>query len=125
MTVHLDDRRYLPGLDAVQLDADTRVLELTLMAGGVAWEVPSGMGVSVAFRKSDGRGGWYDKLPDGSKACSVSGNVVTAVLAPEVLTCAGKTEVAVIVQDPSTLDPDLCREDRGGGDRSGSQHTGS
>ena len=104
MTVHLDDRRYLPGLDAVQLDADTRVLELTLMAGGVAWEVPSGMGVSVAFRKSDGRGGWYDKLPDGSKACSVSGNVVTAVLAPEVLTCAGKTEVAVIVQDPSTLD---------------------
>lgn len=104
LVVHMDDRRFVPYLDMMQLDADTRVLELTLLCGGEAWEVPSGMTVSVAFRKSDGNSGWYDKLPDGSAACSVSGNVVTAVLAPEVLTCAGKTRVAVVIQDPSTLD---------------------
>ena len=104
LVVHMDDRRCIPCVDAVQLDANTRVLELTLLSGGVAWEVPSGMKVSVAFRKSDGGAGWYDKLPDGNDACSFSGNVVTAVLAPEVLTCAGKTEVAVVIQDPETLD---------------------
>lgn len=104
LTVHMDDRRYIPCVDAVQLDANTRVLELTLLCGDVAWEVPEGKNVSVAFRKSDGHGGWYDKLPDESDACSYSGNVVTAVLAPEVLTAAGKTKVTVVIQDPDTLD---------------------
>lgn len=103
LTMHLDDWRLLPCLEMVQCDANTRVLELTLMAGGVAWEVPSGMAVSVAYRKADGTAGWYDKLPDGTDACSYSGNVVRAVLAPQVLTCWGKAEVAVVIQEPSTL----------------------
>jgi hypothetical protein len=104
LTMHLDDRRLLPCLEMVQCDANTRVLELTLMSEGEAWQVPSGMAVSVAFRKSDGTAGWYDKLPDETAACSFSGNVVRAVLAPQVLTAWGKTEVAVVIQEPSTLD---------------------
>lgn len=103
LTMHLDDWRLLPCLEMVQCDANTRVLELTLMAGGVTWEVPSEMAVSVAYRKADGTAGWYDKLPDGTDACSYSGNVVRAVLAPQVLTCWGKAEVAVVIQEPSTL----------------------
>ena len=104
LTMHLDDRRLVPCVDAVQCDANTRVLELTLLSGDVAWAVPSGMSVAVAFRKSDGTAGLYDVLPDGTKACSYSGNVVRAVLAPQVLTAWGRVEVAVVIQDPSTLD---------------------
>ena len=104
LTMHLDDRRLVPCVDAVQCDANTRVLELTLLSGDVAWAVPSGMSVAVAFRKSDGTAGLYDVLPDGTKACSYSGNVVRAVLAPQVLTAWGLVEVAVVIQDPSTLD---------------------
>ena len=84
LTVHMEQRRLLPCLEMVQCDANTRVLELTLLAGGVAWEVPAGMKVAVAFRKSDGTAGLYDKLPDGTAACSFSGNVVRAILAPQV-----------------------------------------
>ncbi|MBQ7345033.1 MAG: hypothetical protein IJW45_03095, partial [Oscillospiraceae bacterium] len=61
LTMYLDDRRLVPCVDAVQGDANVRVLEMTLLSGGVAWDVPSGMAVSVAFRKSDGTAGWYDK----------------------------------------------------------------
>ena len=104
LTMYLDRRRLVPCVDVMQCDADTRVLELTLMAGGEAWAVPSGMGVAVAFRKSDGTAGLYDVLPDGTRACSYSGNVVRAVLAPQVLTAWGKVEVAVVIQDPDTLD---------------------
>lgn len=104
LTMYLDQRRLVPCVDVVQCDANTRVLELTLLSGGEAWEVPSGMGVAVAFRKSDGTAGLYDVLPDGTKACSYSGNVVRAVLAPQVLTAWGKVEVAVVIQDSSTLD---------------------
>lgn len=104
ITVRLDDRQVVPQVDAVQCDANTRALELTLEEGGKAWTVPEGSKVSVAFRKADGKAGWYDTLPDGTKACGFSGNVVTAVLAPQVLTAWGKAEVVVIVQDPDTLD---------------------
>ncbi|MBQ6852368.1 MAG: hypothetical protein IJO04_05000, partial [Oscillospiraceae bacterium] len=84
---------------AMQCDANTRAVEVTLTAGGVAWTPPERTAVSVAFKKPDGKKGWYDKLPDGSDACSVSGNVVTAILAPEVLTAAGEVRAAIVFQD--------------------------
>lgn len=84
---------------AVQCDANTRAVAVTLTVGGVAWEPPADTGISVAFKKPDGKKGWYDKLPDKSPACSVSGNVVTAILAPEVLTAAGKVDAVIVFQD--------------------------
>lgn len=86
-------------IHAVQCDANTRAVAVTLTAGGVAWEPPAGTAVSVAFKKPDGKKGWYDKLPDKSPACSVSGNVVTAILAPEALTAAGKVDAVIVFQD--------------------------
>lgn len=99
ITVHLDQRRLIPTVEAVQGDASTRVLELTLMSGGAAWTVPGGTEVSVAYDKSDGTRGWYDTLPDGVAACAVAGNMITAILAPQVLTAAGKVRVMVVVRD--------------------------
>lgn len=82
---------------AVQDDRYCRQLELTLLAGGEAWEVPQEAEVLVRFQKSDGTGGEYNVLPDGSAAWSAEGNVLTVALAPQVLTAAGLTTVAVSV----------------------------
>ena len=99
LKIDLSERVVLAPIHAVQCDANTRAVAVTLTAGGVAWEPPAGVKVSVAFKKPDGKKGWYDKLPDGSSACSVSGNAVTAILAPEVLTVAGKVDAAIVFQD--------------------------
>lgn len=103
-SIDIVSRGAAPVAYAMQNDSNTRTIELNLTANGAAWEIPSGMSVAVAFRKSDGTAGLYDVLPDGTKACSCSGNVVRAVLAPQVLTAWGRVEVAVVIQDPNTLD---------------------
>ena len=99
LKIDLVDRVVLPPVHAVQCDANTRAVAVTLTAGGVAWEPPGEAQISVAFKKPDGKKGWYNELPDGSSACSVSGNVVTAILAPEVLTAAGKVDAVIVFQD--------------------------
>ena len=103
-TVDLVSRSVPQVIDAVQCDANTRAVEVTLLAGSVAWKPPAGVSVSVAYQKSDGTKGWYDKLPDGTVSCSVAGNTVTALLAPQTLTAAGKAVAAIIFQDADSLD---------------------
>lgn len=98
-TMTLDRRGVTPVVDAVQGDANTRAVKVTLTVGGVPFTPPAGAVASVAFRKPDGKKGWYDKLPDGSAACTTEGNTVTAILAPEVLTVAGQVEAVIILQD--------------------------
>lgn len=104
ISIHLDAQRKTPRVDAVQCDANTRVLKISLYSNGSAWSVPDETDVSVAYRKSDGTKGWYNKLPNGKAACSVSDNVVTVTLAPQVLTAPGLVKVVVIMQDSDTLD---------------------
>ena len=92
----------ISGIKAVQGDANTRQLEITLQTDSAEWAVPEGTNISVAFRNlRDGHKGWYDQLPDGTAACSFNGNVVTAILAPAVLSSAGDVKVAVVLQDTS------------------------
>ena len=98
ITVHLDDPWLLPPIDVMQGDAYTRELELTLYSGGVAWPVPDGTSVAVAYHGASGKG-IYDTLPDGSAACSVSENVVAATLIPQVLAVPGYTKVTVVFTD--------------------------
>lgn len=76
-------------IDAVRGDACTRQLRISLFSGGQAWEVPDDVNLLARFCKPDGTGGAYDSLPDDTAAISVSGSVVTVVLAPQVLTAAG------------------------------------
>ena len=104
IALQIDDYRKISSVSVMQCDSNTRVLEIHLYASGVEWPVPDGVEVSVAYRKADHTSGWYDKLPNGDAACSVSGNVVTAILAPQVLTAAGRCHVVIVLQDPDTLD---------------------
>ena len=101
ITVNMESRRLIETVDVVQFDANTRDVELTLMAGDSPWTPPADAVVSVAFEKPDNTAGWYDTLPTGKPACSVAENVVRAILAPEVLTAAGRVMVSVVFQDAS------------------------
>lgn len=99
ITIDLQRRGVVEPLEAVQCDANTRAVKVTLLNGGESWTPPAGAVVSVAFKKPDGTAGWYDKLPDEADACTVAGNTVTAIFAPQMLTAAGKVNAAVIFQD--------------------------
>lgn len=97
----MDMSRHLPvaPVDAVQGDGNTRKILLTLLEDGKTWNVPEGVTAAVAFRKADGKKGLYDALPDGKQAVTFEGNTVTAILAPQVLTCPGDTCAAVVFHD--------------------------
>lgn len=90
-----------PRVYAVQDDICTREVQISLYSGGVSWTPTSGAGVAVGYRKSDGTVGIYDTLPDGSSAVSISGNVVTVILAAQMLTAAGTVEAAVTLAEKS------------------------
>lgn len=87
----------LPGypaiINAVQEDRYTRQLKITLTASGEDWSVPEGVSAMVHYSRPDGTGGQYDTLPDGAAAWSAAGNVLTVVLAPQVLAVAGSVNL--------------------------------
>ncbi|MBQ9167788.1 MAG: hypothetical protein IJX67_05195, partial [Oscillospiraceae bacterium] len=104
INMNLDRAGAMPRVDAVQGDANTREIQFTLFSGGQPWEIPSEAQVLVRFKKSDGTGGTYDTLPDGTAASIVSGNTVTVTLVPQVVTAAGTGTLAVtLVQGTQEL----------------------
>lgn len=95
INMDLSVRGVMPRVDAVQDDKYSRNLEITLYENGVAWTPPSGTAAIVRYKKSDGTGGNYDVLPDGTSAYTISGNVLTVALAPQVCTAPGMVRLAV------------------------------
>lgn len=85
----LDRRGVMPMVDAVQGDSKSRAVEITLTSDNQNWNVPADVTVFVRFRKPDGTGGIYDTMPDGTAAITVAGNVITALLAPQMLSVPG------------------------------------
>ena len=89
-----------PIVAAVQGEANTRVLVVSLFDNGIAWAPPEGTTAAVAFQKPDGTKGLYDTLPDGAtSAVTIDGSVATAILAPQVLTCAGTVLASIVFYD--------------------------
>ena len=84
-----------PAAEAVQDDKYSRNLEISLFSEGMPWEVPADTLAVVRYIKPDGTGGSYDTLPDGTAACSISANVVTVALAPQVCTASGLVRLAI------------------------------
>ena len=99
--ITIDMARRLPvvPVSAVQGDGNTRILQVTLLENGESWTVPEGVTAGVAFRKPDGTKGLYDMLPNGTKAVTITGGTVSAILAPQVLSCAGEVRCAVVFHD--------------------------
>lgn len=80
-------------LNVVQGDCNTRAVAIILSSNTAPWPVPEGTTAAMRYRKKDNTGGVYDSLPDGTPAWSISENVVTMILAPQMLTTAGIVQV--------------------------------
>lgn len=87
-----------PVVNVMQADINTRAVEASLYAGGVPFSEDGDVTISVAYKKPDGTGGWYDVLPDGSTAATITGNVVTAKLAPQVLSVPGTVDATLRIE---------------------------
>ena len=83
-----------PVLNMAQYDANSRTIVATLWDGTSGFNVPSDAVVMVRFGKPDGTGGLYDKTESG-EAITYSGNVVTAPVATQMLSVAGKVQADI------------------------------
>ena len=99
INIHLDVLRRIPPIDVMQGDAYTRQLEFSLYSGGEAWNVPDGVSVAVAYHGASGQGAYDTLQDDATKAYTVSGNVVTITLIPQVAAVPGYTTVSVVFTD--------------------------
>lgn len=80
-------------VNAVENDRYVRALELTLTDGGAPWPVPEDAGVLVSYSRTDGSCGRYDTLPNGEAAWTAEDNVLTVVLAPQLMAVPGPVNV--------------------------------
>lgn len=99
--INVDFRQPNAGahVNAVQNDVNTRAVEIHLFNGGAVWKVPEGVTAAVAYKKQDYKKGTYDMLPDGSKAVTISGSVVTVIMAQQMLTTAGIVSACLVLTD--------------------------
>lgn len=86
-------------VNAVQGDGNTRLVEITLLAGGATWEPPEGVEAAIAYMQPWGMKGLYNKLADGTAAISMAGNVATIILAPQMLTASGTVQASLVFND--------------------------
>lgn len=94
LTMDLQRKGELQRIDVVQGDAFTREVTLELQCDGEDWLFPVCEPV-VRYCKPDGTEGIYDTLPDGTPAFRYAMNLLTVVLAPQMLTCPGVVQVQV------------------------------
>jgi hypothetical protein len=94
-------------IDAVQLDSNTRKLELSLYEGAMPWAVPDGVLVAIAYRCEDGTRGVYDTLPDDSTAYEIDGNKITITIIPDALAVVGETKMTIIVSSSESKEDSL------------------
>lgn len=97
ITIDLQNRKGVPRVDATQDDRYTRDIAITLMSGAEPWKFPSDAVTVIRYSKSDGVGGVYDTMPDGTAAWHAEGNVLTLALAPQVLTVPGAVMLSATV----------------------------
>ena len=104
LTMDLEGNAQTPWIEVEQWDAYTREIRLLLVSRKIPWHIPEDAKVLICYRKPDGSSGVYDTLPDGKTAWSVLGNMLTMVLAPQILTVPGTVVLqAQIIQTEKIL----------------------
>lgn len=86
-------------VNAVQGDGNTRQVEIILLSGGEVWTPPDVVEAAIAYRQPGGTKGLYNKLADGTAAISISGNVATVIMAPQMLTVSGTVQASLVFND--------------------------
>ena len=82
-------------VEAVQGDSCSRCLEFSLYAAGKPFMIPDNTSAIIRYKKTDKTGGEYDTLPDDARAWTISKNIITITLAPQVLTFPGNVDLSV------------------------------
>lgn len=82
-------------VDVMQDDKYSRNLQISLYENGTIWQIPRDVVAVIRYKKSDGTGGNYSELPDGTTAYEISGNVITIALEPKVCADPGLVILAV------------------------------
>lgn len=91
-------------VNAVQGDAYSRVIRISLYNGIQPWGIPDSVTAAVRYLKPDHTKGYYDTLPDGTSAWSVQEHHLTIRLAPQMLTVAGCVKAQVeLIQEAHLL----------------------
>lgn len=65
----------------------------------MTWTPPEGVEAAIAYMQPGGTKGLYNKLADGTAAISISGNVATVILAPQMLTASGTVQASLVFND--------------------------
>ena len=86
--------RYAFPVEVMQDDQYSRDIQITITQGDQKPSL-SGNTVQIYFSKPDGTGGAYDALPDGTAAYTISSNMITIKLAPQVCTVPGDVKISV------------------------------
>ena len=89
ISVDLQNPAFPAVVNAVQGDHNTRCLEVSVYSAGEAWNIPSDAVISMRYSKPDGTSGYYDTMPDGAMAAQSTKNVISMLLAPQMLTVPG------------------------------------
>ena len=95
LEMDLSRRGITPRIDVVQDDKYSRDLAISLYSLGKPWAPGQDADAVIRYAKSDGTGGVYNLLPDGTPAWRIEGNLVTIALAPQVCTAAGQVDLVV------------------------------
>ena len=85
-------------IEAVQGDG-VRVIAARLMEGAEPWPVPEGVTAGIGYELPDKTGGYYDQLRDGTPACMIAGNRVTAAIDGSLTAIPGNVKLAIVLRD--------------------------
>lgn len=89
----------IPSIEVMQGDGGFQSISVVLTKNGRPWFPPAGAEAAVAYAHSNGTTGLYNKLSDGTAAVSIRGNLVTAILAPQMLAVAGEIAASIVFND--------------------------
>ena len=87
-------------IEAVQGDG-VRVIAAQLMEGAEPWPVPEGVTAGIGYELPGKTGGYYDRLADGTPACMIAGNLVTAAIDSSLTAAAGNVKLSIVLRDGS------------------------
>lgn len=82
-------------LYTVQGDEYSRGVDFAVYKNNVPYDELDSFSASFSFSKEDGTGGSYDQMPDGSVAYSISENIISVLIAPQVLTSPGFVDFSI------------------------------
>lgn len=104
ITLDMVCQEQMPRFQVKQGDAFTRQVAVTLLANGEAWTPPEGASAVIRYHAQDvesgnGASGIFDTLPDGTAAWSLSENVLTLTLIPQMLASFGIVRVDAAFYD--------------------------